>query len=205
MMVIGLTGGIACGKNTVATMLSSANIPIIDADIISRETTKKSSRALAKIVEVFGSDVLKDDGSLDRKKLGAIVFHDEALRKKLEDIVHPEIEKIKNEHLARLREQNVPVAVYMAPLIFETDLHRTLDKTILVVAHRDIAMARAMKRDNLSALEIKKRMDAQMNEKEKAERADVVIYNNGSINELYEQVSAAWEKLTGAKLTKKLN
>lgn len=203
-MVIGLTGGIACGKNTVATMLSSANIPIIDADIISRETTKKSSRALAKIVEVFGSDVLEDDGSLDRKKLGAIVFHDEALRKKLEDIVHPEIEQIRNEHLARLREQNFPVAVYMAPLIFETDLHRTLDKTILVVAHRDIAMARAMKRDNLSAAEIKKRMDAQMTEKEKAERADVVIYNNGSINELYEQVSNAWEKLTGAKLTKKL-
>lgn len=200
MMVIGLTGGIACGKNTVATMLRKANIPVIDADLVARQVTEKGSSALKKIVAVFGDEVLKKDQTLDRQKLGQIIFNNYRLRKILEDIVHPEIEQARKKELNALEKTGHKIAVYMAPLIFETDLHHQLDKTLLVIARRDLVLNRVLKRDALSLSDIQKRIDAQMDEETKIALADEVIENNGSLDELHKNLVYAWKKLTGMEL-----
>lgn len=200
MMVIGLTGGIACGKNTVATMLRNASIPVIDADIVARFVTQKGSDTLKKIVAVFGDEVLASDQTLDRKKLAQIIFNDYRLRKMLEAIVHKEIEEERKKELKILEEKGHKIAVYMAPLIFETGLHHQLDKTLLVVARRDLILDRVLKRDGWSLDDIQKRMDAQMDEETKKTLADEIIENNGSLDELYKNLVHAWKKLTGMEL-----
>lgn len=200
MLVIGLTGGIASGKSTVAAMLTNANIPVIDADILARQVTKKDSPALSKIVSVFGPKILADDHTLDRQALAKIVFAHRDLLRKLEAIIHPEIELLAQQKLTDLERKGHQVAVYMAPLIFETNLHKRLTHTILITAKKEIAVARAQKRDQLEASDIQKRIDAQLDDDTKSRLADYVIANNGSIKELYANLVIAWKKLTGMRL-----
>lgn len=200
MMVIGLTGGIASGKSTVAAMLEKANVPVIDADELAREVTKKGSPLLLKIVELFGKNVLTSDLSLDRKKLGSIVFSDQRLLKKLEAILHPEIKRLARLRLKELEKRGQKVAVYMAPLIFETDLQNELSKTILITAHREEVLKRAMARDQVFAEQIEKRLSAQLDDNTKIVLADYVIDNSGSLEDLRVELIKAWEKLTGSKL-----
>jgi dephospho-CoA kinase len=200
MMVIGLTGGIASGKSTVAAMLRKANIPVIDADDLAREVTQKGSLALSQIVAIFGSDVLAEDQSLDRKKLGNIVFHNHALLKKLEAILHPAIKKLSKEKLKSLKEAGHQFAIYVAPLIFETGLEKELSKTILITTNRDIALKRASLRDQASFDHIEQRMNAQLDEATKKSMADQIIENNGSLLDLFCQLQTVWKNLTGQTL-----
>lgn len=200
MMVIGLTGGIASGKSTVAVMLRKANIPVIDADDLAREVTKKGSPVLKKISEIFGARVISEDQSLDRKALGSIVFADHSLLKKLEAIVHPEIKRLAALRLSELAAQGNAVAVYMAPLIFETDLQKDFSKTLLITANKDVVMERAHARDRASKDHIQQRISAQLDDATKKSLADYVIENNGSLEELHENLVKAWMTLTGLRL-----
>ena len=149
----------------------------------------------------MGKDILAPDGSLDRKKLAEIVFSDPKRLRILEAIIHPAIEKLRKHKSAILRERGHKVAVYMAPLIFETNLNKELDKVILITAKPDIAMKRAQIRDLLTEVEIQKRIDQQLDEQSKIKMADYVIENNSSFDELFQKVAMAWKKLTGFALS----
>ncbi len=201
MMVVGLTGGIASGKSTVAAMLRKANIPVIDADQLAHQLTEPHAPLLKEIAHLFGDDIIAATGALDRKKLAQIVFGDQTKLRKLEAILHPAIRLLAREQLQELADNGQPVAVYMAPLIFEKNLHHDFDKTMLIVTDRDIAIARAHKRDNLPTEHIHKRIDAQMNTEQKIALADEVIENNGTMEDLYINLSAAWKRITGSDLT----
>lgn len=200
MMIIGLTGGIASGKSTVARMLEDANIPVVDADELARRVTAPGSDALAKLVEIFGQEILDKENRLDRKKLSHIVFSKKDDLKKLESILHPQIQSLANREFAKLKNEGHKIIVYMAPLIFEANLHDKLDKTMLVIADLDVRVNRARARDKLSDEEINHRIAMQLSDEEKSRLADVIIENNGNVDELYKNLCTAFFKLTGINL-----
>jgi dephospho-CoA kinase len=200
MMIIGLTGGIASGKSTVAAMLRQSGVPVIDADALSHQLTQKGGQALREIVTEFGSDILTKDLELDRRKLGSIVFGNKNHLVKLEAILHPKIEALRKQLIEELAKQGHQVVVYMAPLIFEKNLHKTLTKTLLITADINLIKNRIKTRDNLSNDEIDNRIQAQLKTTDKIQLADEIIENNGSFDELYTNLSHAWAKLTGHKL-----
>lgn len=200
MMVIGLTGGIASGKSTVAAMLRNANIPVIDADDLAREATKVGSPGLTEVVAAFGRDILRADQSLDRAKLATIVFADEHRLRQLEAILHPKIEQLFNREMQQLESFGHPIVVYMAPLLFEKQIHRKLAKTLLVVANDDLRKTRLVARDQLTREDAEKRFKAQLTDDCKIKLADEIIENNGSMDELYNNLCQAFERVTKTKL-----
>jgi dephospho-CoA kinase len=200
MMIIGLTGGIGTGKSTVAAILRKAAIPVIDADDLSRQLTQKNSPVLEEICHEFGRDILDEKGELKRSLLAQIVFTDKQRLKKLEAILHPKIERLRERLFAQLKKQQIRFAVYMAPLLFEKDLHKQVSKTILIVADRDIIKDRLKKRDNMSETDIENRINAQYNDEQKISLADEIIVNNGKFEKLYDDLNNVWKKLTGSCL-----
>lgn len=200
MIVIGLTGGIASGKSTAAVLLRHANIPVIDADHLARLAVEKGSDGLRKIVNAFGVEILMPDLSLNRAKLGHIIFQNFDLLKKLEDILHPEIRRLCLIELNKLKEAGHKVAVYMAPLLFEKDLQREMDKTLLIVADETLRRKRIEARDLLSLDEIDNRLKAQLSDDVKMALADEIVINNGTKSELYKNLTLAWQRLTGMQL-----
>ncbi|WP_010532421.1 dephospho-CoA kinase [Lentibacillus jeotgali] len=195
-LVIGLTGSIASGKSTVSLMFDDFNIPVIDADKLSREVVIPGETAYEQIVNTFGEGVLRDDKSLDRKKLGAIVFENEEKRKILNSIVHPAVrEKMieRRDAFAAAGERSVVLDI---PLLFESKLTHFVDKTLVVYVNEDVQLKRLMERDGYSEEEAYQRINAQMPVKEKADLADAVVDNNGSKHDSYEQLESLlkeWE------------
>lgn len=192
---IAVTGSIGSGKSTVTRMLRELGAFTIDADELARDAVRPGSAALKKIAELFGKEVLRSDGSLDRKKLGAKVFESAARRKKLEAITHPEIGKLAQSKFD-VRPKDCPLVVYDCPLLFEAKL--TGFKKILVVsAAEESALARVMARDGISRTEALKRLRAQLPLAEKAKRADIVVENDGTVAELRDKVKKLFRELTG--------
>ncbi len=200
MMLIGLTGSMASGKSTVAHMLQKAHIPVIDADELAREACLPSSPALKKILETFGVEVLNKDGTLNRAALAELVFDDPKALQRLEAILHPAIHELYLKKLDDLKAKSVPIVVYMAPLLFEKNLQGAFDKTILVTASDEVLEQRALARDQLSLDKIKKRLKQQMSTEEKIKRADEVIDNNGTKEELLMHLQKIWYKITKTHL-----
>lgn len=200
MMLIGLTGSMASGKSTVAAMLEKARIPVIDADDLARQVCLPGSPVLEKIVEKFGPNILHQDGSLNRAALASLVFDNPTSLKNLEEIIHPAIHQLFLLEVAKLKKEKVPVAVYMAPLLFEKNLDPLFDKTILVTAPEDILLKRITERDTMTLLDAKKRLRQQMSAQEKALRADEIIDNSGTKEDLYMQVKNIWKKLFNKQL-----
>lgn len=190
-MIIGLTGGIACGKSTVSRMLAARGAHIIDADKIAREVVLPGKPALQQIVETFGSQCLHEDGTLNRKYLGSIVFHDEAARKKLEAITHPAIRQEMMRQIAYWEEAD-PHGLTVAdiPLLYESgwDKRYAFSDIVVVYAPRSVQLERLRKRDGLSEEEAVARLNAQMPIEQKRKLADVVIDNSGSLEETERQV-----------------
>lgn len=188
-MNIGLTGGIACGKSTVAAMLAERGALLIDADRIAREVVLPGSPGLAQVAERFGPNVLLPDGSLNRKALGEIVFRDEASRKALEAILHPRIRALMRERMAAAARlaPDKPVVVDV-PLLFESKLQPMFDETLLVYIPRELQLVRLQKRDGLTPEQAESRLAAQMPIEEKRLLADTVIDNSGTIAETERQV-----------------
>jgi len=187
---IGITGGIASGKSSVARVLAGLGVAVIDADQIAREVVAPGSEGLAEVVAAFGSDVLAADGSLDRERMAARVFGDDEARKRLEAIIHPRIGQRSAERIAAGHAGPTPYVLYEAPLLVEVGSHRGLDALIVVAASEATQLARAQSRDGLSKDQAQKRIAAQLPLARKVEVADHVIHNDGSLSELEAQTRA---------------
>jgi len=188
MRVIGLTGGIASGKSTVADLIATRCIPVIDADQLSRDVVLPGTEALSRITEVFGGKVLNQDGTLDRKALSDIIFADPGARITLEGILHPAIRKLAESRLAELREKGEPVALYVAPLLIEAGAVDRVDEIWVVHVDTGTQLERLQKRDGISREDALKRLSSQMPMEEKRKLGRVVIENSGTLEELKTRV-----------------
>lgn len=195
LRVFGLTGGIGSGKSTVAAMLRERGVPVVDADELAREAVAPGSEGLTQVLAALGADLLQADGSLDRKRLGARVFHDETARKKLNSIVHPIVRRLSQERFATLAAAGEELAAYDVPLLFEVGLDAALRPVVLVAASEATQLSRILARDGLSEAEAKARIAAQLPLAVKRQRADHVVENDGSREELAAQVDAVLAKL----------
>ncbi len=198
LRVIGLTGGIASGKSTVSDILSQLGAVIIDADILSREVTLPGSSGLRQVREVFGDEVIAKDGTLDRHRLGSIIFSDEAARARLDSIVHPLVIERTKERLGELQKTAVAkgralVAVIDAPLLIEAGVDVICDEIWVVAVSRDEQAKRLMRREGFTLDEALARIDSQMPLAEKRKRADRVIDNEGDIEETRQNVKRLWD------------
>ena len=195
MKVVGLTGGIATGKSTVAAMLRDLGANIVDADELAREIVQPGQEAWQEIVEAFGSKILRRDKTIDREKLRKIVFKDAKARKRLESITHPRIRSLAQERIRKLAAAGAEMVIYEAPLLFENQVHLWLRPVILVASDAATQKRRLRERDGLSEEEIRRHLDAQMPLDEKRKLADFVIENVGDLDELKRQVREVWEKI----------
>jgi len=193
--LVGLTGGIASGKSTVAEILKRQGAAIINADILAREVVEPDRQAWTEIVNTFGTAVLQPDRALDRQKLRAIIFDDPDARKKLESIIHPQVRALAEQRIREHAAAGYAVIVYEVPLLFEGNLQEWLRPVILVACDVDTQRKRLQSRDNLSAVQAQKHIEAQMSLEEKRRLADYVIENNGSLEDLERQVQAVLEKI----------
>lgn len=195
-MIIGLTGNIASGKSSVAKYLRDLGALVIDADQVARRVVMPNTPALREIVLSFGPGILNEDGSLNRRKLGSIVFKDQTARLRLEQITHPRIEEEINRHILSFKESSPDgVLVLEVPLLIEVGWHKKVDQVWLVVVREDVQLHRLVMRDKLSPAEARQRMASQMPQWEKMKYADVIIDNSDSPNATLAQVKKAWSKL----------
>jgi dephospho-CoA kinase len=193
--LVGLTGGIASGKSTVAKILERLGAAIVNADVLAREVVEPEREAWREIVNTFGAGVLQADRTLDRQKLRTLIFNNPAARKQLESIIHPRVRALAEERIREHAAAGYAVVVYEVPLLFEGNLQESLRPVILVACDVDTQRQRLQQRDRLSAAEAQKHIDAQMSLAEKRRLADYVIENNGSLEDLERQVHAVVEKI----------
>ncbi|MER2106210.1 MAG: dephospho-CoA kinase [Solibacillus sp.] len=198
-MIIGLTGSIASGKSTVAEMLASHGLPIVDADKVARQVVEPGSATLTKIAEAFGADIIAADGTMDRAKVGAIIFHDESQRAVLNQIIHPAIRA----EMLRQRDEYVANGaahvVMDIPLLFESKLQHFVEKILVVSVDVEVQLARLMARNHFTENEARARIATQIPVAEKEAGADAVIYNNGTIEEAaaqLENILRKWDIIT---------
>lgn len=187
-LVIGLTGGIASGKSTVAKMFTALGIPVIDADVIAREVVEPGEASYKQVIEVFGKDILSPDGSIDRPKLGSIIFSDKEKRQQLNHIVHPAVRERMLTKKEAYIEQGEKCIVLDIPLLFEGKLSSLADKTLVVFVNESTQLKRLMERNQLHEQEAMNRIKSQMPLAEKAKLADEVIDNNHSVEESKRQL-----------------
>lgn len=195
MKWIGLTGGIATGKSTVASLLRSMNYPVVDADELARQVVIPGSSGLKSVVDQFGAEVLQPDGTLDRKKLGDKVFGNKNLILKLEGILHPLIRDLAAKRKNELETGGHHLAFYDVPLLFEKKMQSLFDKTVVVACSPEIQESRLRARNNLSDKEINARLSSQLSIDEKVKGADFVIWNNGSVADLELEVDRVLKQL----------
>lgn len=198
-MIIGLTGSIATGKSTVSRMLKQKGYPIVDADEISRLVVEPGSPVLTSIAETFGSDILLPDGSLNRGKLGSLIFNDEEKRKKLNGIIHPAVRKEMLRQKEEWLEKGSNTIIMDIPLLFESKLQSYVDKIIVVSATPAIQRERLIARNGYSQDEAEARINSQLSILEKEKGADAVIDNNGSLEETENQLDELLIKWNAVK------
>jgi dephospho-CoA kinase len=187
LVLFGLTGGLASGKSTVGARFRARGVPVIDADQLAREVVAPGSEGLGAVVARFGASVLAPDGTLDRARLGAIVFADPAERRALNAILHPRIGALTAERAAELSARGERLACYEAALLVENGLADAFRPLVVVALPEEAQIARAIARDGLSDNEVRDRLKAQMPLKEKLRAADYIIDNAGGIAELERQ------------------
>lgn len=193
MLRVGLTGGIASGKSAVADRLAEFGAVVIDADVLARDAVAPGTPGLHKIVARFGRDILDEDGSLDRSRLGTIVFGDAGARRDLEAIVHPEVRRLASE--AESAADPEAIVVHVIPLLVETGQERSFDVLVVVDCEPEVQRDRLMARNGLSEAEADARIAAQAGREERTRVADVLIRNDGDLAALQRQVSALWRRL----------
>jgi len=196
LMLIGLTGGIACGKTTVAQMLRERGARIIDADQVARDVVAPGTDGLQAIVSAFGDWVLTEAGALDRPKLGQYVFEHPDERKSLERVVHPLIAEESTRQIQSALLAGGPLVVYDAALLFESGRAEFFRPIVVVYLETSIQEERLMARDELTRVEAQQRITAQMLVAEKAKLADHIIDNGGTFEATETQVDRLWMELT---------
>lgn len=188
MLTVGLTGSIAVGKSHVCRVLSEAGLHVLDADQTAREVVAADTDGLAEIVRNFGDDVLQQDGELDRKKLGAIIFGDPKKRELLNSIVHPRVISAQNDWLEKLEKSDPNgIAVIDAALMIESGGYKRFPEIIVVWCEPEIQLRRLQLRDHLSEEEAKKRIATQMSQEEKKRFADLLIDTSNGLEDTRHQ------------------
>jgi dephospho-CoA kinase len=195
MIRIGLTGNIASGKSEIARMLADRGATVIDADLLAREAVQPETQALKDIVKRWGKDVLKKDGSLDRAALRQIVFADQSELDALNRIVHPGVTRLRDREIALARERGDPIVVCVIPLLFERNIVEEFDAIVLVDASRPLRLERLVASRGMEATDAMNMIASQMPAELKRARADFVIENNGSLQDLERDVDALWSSL----------
>ena len=198
MRSIGLTGGIASGKSTVVNQLRELGAATIDADILGHQTYEPGTETFAQVVAAFGEDLVAEDGSIDRSKLGPKVFGHPDGMKRLTDIVWPGIRALAEAELSRLEAEGTEIAVLEAAVMIEAGWQDLVDEVWVVAVSRDTARERLMARNNLSAEEADKRIDSQITNDERLKHADVMISNDCSMEDAADRVARAWAALQSA-------
>jgi len=195
MKRVGLTGNIASGKSAVADVWRSLGARVVDADVLARAAVAPGSAGLAGVAERFGAGVLDDAGALDRAALRRLVFDDEAQRRALEAIVHPEVERLRQQEERRAQEDGARVVVHMIPLLFETGMQDRFDVVVLVDAPADVRRRRIIETRGLTASEADAMIAAQMPSQEKRQHAHLVIDNDGDLATLRARAAQVWREL----------
>jgi dephospho-CoA kinase len=199
--IVGLTGGIASGKSTVAKQLVSLGAVHIDADVLSREAVEPGSVGLAAVREAFGTGVIREDGSLDRPALGAIVFADPDARLKLESIIHPYVHS-RTDELIREAEATDPAAVivYDVPLLVEAKRELSFDLVVVTQAPAETRIQRLVENRGMAREEAERRIGSQASDAERLAVADVVIDTSGALEHTAEQVDELWRDVAARAL-----
>ncbi|HXK19867.1 MAG TPA: dephospho-CoA kinase [Polyangiaceae bacterium] len=195
LRVFGLTGGIGSGKSRAAALLRERGVPVVDADELAREVVAPGSSGLGQLLATFGPEILAADGSLDRKRLGTLVFADAELRKRLNAITHPLVRQLSQQRFAELERAGITLAGYDVPLLFEVGLDAVFRPVVVVSASEAVQVERVMRRDGLDETAVRARISAQLPLEEKKRRADFVLENDGSPAELAAQVDQLLQKL----------
>ncbi|SDO10594.1 dephospho-CoA kinase [Halomonas shengliensis] len=188
-LIIGLTGGIASGKSTVARAFAALGAPWVDADDVAREVVAPGEPALAEIAKRFGARVLNDDGTLNRRELREIVFADEGERRWLESVTHPRIRERLIAHLERLVADGAPYVLLVTPLLFESGQVEMVDRALVIDVPEALQIERTAARDGVDADQARRIVAAQMPRAERLARADDVLDNGGSEAEMRRQVA----------------
>lgn len=195
MLLVGLTGNIASGKSTVAQLLSEHGATIIDADVLARRAVEKGSPVFEEIVKRWGTSVLTPDGHLDRAALRRVVFSDAKELEALNNLVHPEVERLRTARVDEAKSRGDRIVVCDIPLLFEKKMADRFDKIVLVDAARPLRLERLVNERGLRETEAMDMIAAQMPAELKRARADFVIDNGGTLSELTRQVDDLWGEL----------
>lgn len=204
MLHVGLTGGIATGKSTVAKMLQRKGAYLIDFDLLTRQAYEPGQPAWLKIIDYFGTGILNSDETINRKKLGDIVFREKDKLAKLNELVHPLLFE-KRDLLMETLETNQPDAIVISdiPLLIEKNLQKDFDVVVLVYSSPQQQMQRLTGRNGCTAEEALERISSQMPIKEKVPHADIVIDNSASLEKTQQQVDDLWKQLVTGSFKKK--
>jgi dephospho-CoA kinase len=199
MIVVGLTGGIATGKSTVAQMFKQCGAVIIDADSLARDVVRPRTMAWREIVKCFGKSILNPDLTINRHALGIIVFHDRRKLRQLERIIHPRVAREKERLVHRIAKRTPhAVVVYEVPLLFEAGADKRVDTILVVTAGRETQITRLKKRNGLSRAEALRRITSQMPLNKKARLADIVLNGSKSRSLLKNEVRRLTRRLATA-------
>ena len=191
--IIGITGGIGTGKSQVSRYLTSLGYTVIDADQVAREVVEPGEVAWMKVLDRFGESVLNPDKTLNRRKLGEIIFGDDALRLELNDILHPLIRMRINAYIEQYHSESV---IFIdVPLLFETESRERYDEVVLIYAPDEVALSRILDRDRLSTELLTKKIASQLSIEIKILLSDAVIYNIGTLDVLKEEVNAYLKRI----------
>lgn len=194
-MKIGLTGGIASGKSLASTYLKEKGVPVIDADVISRQVVEPGELAFNKIIQAFGREVLTDEGTLDRKSLGSIIFADAEKRKILNNIVHPAVRMEMKRQSDELVRAGHSLIVLDIPLLVEGELFYLVDEVWVVYVDKQTQLLRLIKRDQSNEKDAMQRITSQLPLEDKIKKADLVIDNGGSKENTYNQLDQALKRV----------
>ena len=188
-MIIGLTGGIGSGKSTVARAFETLGAAWVDADDVAREIVLPGEPALLAIQHRFGDQVMHQDGTLNRAALREIIFKDPEQRQWLESVTHPRIRERLLQHLAQLKDQGAPYVLLVSPLLFESNQHALVQRTVVVDVPQALQLSRTQQRDGVSESQVRAILAAQLSREQRLAKADDVIDNSGDHPSLMAQVA----------------
>lgn len=191
-MIIGITGGIASGKTIASDYVKKLGYPVVDADLLSREIMAPGSPVLTQVKEVFGDEMIGQDGALNRKALAAKIFQNEEARRQLDGMTHPAIRALAEERFAEFADRDI--VFFVVPLLYESGMDDLCDEIWLVHAEESLRRRRLSMRDGIDEAYAQNKIDAQMNEEERLNKGARVLYNDGELSHLYEQIESLLKK-----------
>lgn len=191
-MIIGITGGIASGKTIVSDYVKKLGYPVVDADLLSREIMAPGSPVLEQVRHIFGETVIAGDGALNRKALAEKIFHDEQARQTLDGLTHPAIRALAEERFSQLEGEST--VFFVVPLLFESGMDDLCDEIWLVHAEESLRRSRLSARDGIDETYAQSKIDSQMRDEERLNKGARVLFNDGDLNHLYEQIESFLKK-----------